>query len=132
MTKSEFRARRGAMGKTQKQLSTLLGVSLRAVHSFEQGWRKVPMHVERQMLLLAMLARRASKAASAPCWKIKKCPADVREQCPAWEFKAGHICWFINGTMCEGRSCRSWGDKVRLCRTCKVFEAAVGPVPEEK
>ncbi len=119
------------MGKTQKELSVLLGVSLQAIHSFEQGWRKVPMHVERQMLLLAMLARRASKAASPPCWKIMQCAPDVRKQCPAWEFKAGHHCWFLNGTMCQGPHRRSWADKMQRCRTCKVFAAAVGPVSEE-
>ena len=114
------------MGKTQKQLAELLGVSLRAIHSFEQGWRKIPVHAERQMLFLAMLPRRASQPV-ARCWEIRRCSPDVRKQCPAWELKAGHFCWFINGTMCQGSAQRSWKAKMDLCRRCKVFLAAVGP-----
>ena len=113
------------MKKTQRQLAEILGTSLRAIHSFEQGWRKVPIHVERQMLLFAMLARRANKP-GAPCWKIKRCSPAVRESCPAWEFKAGDLCWFINGTICKGKSQRTWPDKMKFCRTCQVFIAAVG------
>ncbi|MCK4792980.1 MAG: helix-turn-helix domain-containing protein, partial [Desulfobacteraceae bacterium] len=36
-----LRARK-KLGKTQKQLAELLGTSLKAVHSYEQGWRSVP------------------------------------------------------------------------------------------
>ena len=126
MTKAELRARRLGMGKTQRQLADLLGMSLRAIHSFEQGWRNIPVHVERQMLFLVMLARRASKPA-AVCWATKRCPAHLRKQCPAWEFKAGHFCWFINGTICQGRVRRTWPAKMQICRRCKVFLGAVGP-----
>ena len=125
MTSAELRTSRLGMGKTQRQLADLLGVSLRAIHSFEQGWRKIPVHVERQMLFLIMLARRASKPAAA-CWKTMRCPSDVRKQCPAWELKAGHLCWFINGTICQGTSRRTWKAKMVICRRCKVFLAAVG------
>ena len=39
-------------GKTQNQLARLLGTSFKAIQSFEQGWRNVPAHTERQLLLL--------------------------------------------------------------------------------
>lgn len=126
MTKDELRTRRLGMGKTQRQLADLLGVSLQAIHSFEQGWRHVPVHVERQILFLVMLARRASKP-SAACWTIKQCPIPVRQQCPAWEFQAGHFCWFINGTLCQGTPQRTWTSKMEICRQCRVFLNAVGP-----
>jgi len=126
MTSADFRTRRLAMGKTQRQLADLLGVSLRALHSFEQGWRKVPVHVERQVLFVTMLARRANQPVAA-CWKIRRCPSHIRKGCPAWELKAGQFCWFINGTICQGQSHRTWGDKMQICRDCKVFLAAVGP-----
>jgi len=119
------------MGKTQRQLADLLGLSLRAVQSFEQGCRKIPVHVERQMLFLVMLARHAGKPQPA-CWMIRRCPAHVRKQCPAWELKAGQFCWFINGTLCRGRSQRTWKAKMEICRRCKVFLAAVGPAPAAK
>ncbi|MEI7880625.1 MAG: helix-turn-helix domain-containing protein [bacterium] len=126
MTKAELRKRRMAMGKNQQQLADLLGISVRAIHSFEQGWRKVPVHVERQILFLAMLARATNKPA-APCWTATRCPTDVRKKCPAWELKAGNFCWFINGTLCKGASRRTWKAKMEICRRCKVFLAAVGP-----
>ena len=55
MDHREFQVSRQKLGKTQKQLAGLLGTSLKAIQSFEQGWRTVPAHVERQTLfLLAM------------------------------------------------------------------------------
>jgi DNA-binding XRE family transcriptional regulator len=124
MTSAELRARRLGMGKTQRQMAELVGVSLRAVHSFEQGWRKVPVYVERQILFLAMLAHRSNTPVE-DCWKIKRCRPDVRAQCPAWELKAGQFCWFINGTLCAGKLQRTWKAKMEICRRCKVFQNAV-------
>ncbi len=37
---------------TQKELAQLLITSVKAVSSYEQGWRKVPENVERQVLFL--------------------------------------------------------------------------------
>jgi len=45
----EFLRARKRLGKTQKQLAELLGTSLKAVTSYEQGWRTVPAYVERQV-----------------------------------------------------------------------------------
>ncbi|MEI6808278.1 MAG: helix-turn-helix transcriptional regulator [bacterium] len=131
MTMKEFQARRRGMKKTQRQLADLLGVSLRAIHSFEQGWRRIPVHVERQMLFLVMLARRTHKPVAA-CWVIRQCPPHVRTSCPAWELKAGHYCWFINGTKCQGKTMHTWQAKMQTCRRCKVFLAAVGPAVSER
>lgn len=49
MDSEKFLLARKKLGKTQKQLAELLGTSLKAVHSYEQGWRSVPAHVERQL-----------------------------------------------------------------------------------
>jgi DNA-binding XRE family transcriptional regulator len=122
MNKKEFSQIRYHLGKTQLQLSQLLGVSLKAVQSFEQGWRKVPVHTERQLLLmLALKTSRVNK--NRPCWLIKECPAETRENCPAWEFSAGQICWLINGTICEGAPQKSWRHKIQICRKCGVFQS---------
>jgi len=43
------------------------------------------------------------------------------KKCPAWEFNAGDLCWFINGTKCNGEAHNSWEDKMEECRACKVF-----------
>jgi DNA-binding XRE family transcriptional regulator len=49
MDNKEFHSFRRRFQKTQKQMSHLLGTSPKAVQSFEQGWRKVPRYIERQM-----------------------------------------------------------------------------------
>ena len=54
MESTEFKELRAKLGKTQAQMAQLLGVSLKAVHSYEQGWRSVPAAVERQMYFLTV------------------------------------------------------------------------------
>lgn len=49
MDKAEFKLLRKKLNKTQKQMAQLLGVSIKAIHSYEQGWRTVPGAVERQV-----------------------------------------------------------------------------------
>ena len=49
----EFKSFREKLKKTQRQMAQLLGVSLKAVHSYEQGWRSIPAYVERQVYFLA-------------------------------------------------------------------------------
>jgi DNA-binding XRE family transcriptional regulator len=120
MDNLQFKTLRSRLAKTQKELSQLLGISVKAVHSYEQGWRKVPHHVERQLLFL--LSRVLAPEKEAPkCWDINQCPEEKLSKCPAWEFSAGNMCWFINGTKCSGQAHNSWEDKMEECRTCKVF-----------
>jgi hypothetical protein len=131
MNKLEFQAFRQRLGKTQKQLSELLGTSLKAIQSFEQGWRRVPAHIERQMLFLLAFHKEKAKGVLS-CWDIQSCPEERRRVCPAWEFNAGHLCWFINGTICEGRPRVSWSSKMSVCRRCKVFRNNVGVPGSQK
>ncbi len=120
MENTEFKEFRQRLNKTQNQLSQLLGVSLKAIHSYEQGWRTIPPAVERQIYFL--LARQNSKnIKKQPCWKTKKCDREQKHQCPAWEFNAGDLCWFINGTICDGGIHKKWKDKMKICRSCEVF-----------
>lgn len=121
MQDKEFANIRHYLGKSQKQLAQLLCVSTKAIQSFEQGWREVPTNAERQLLLLLSLKRSLGKN-SIPCWEIKNCPTLWRENCAAWEFKAGHLCWFINGTFCQGKLNESWKEKIKICKQCKVFQ----------
>lgn len=108
--------------KTQTQMAQILGVSPKAIQSFEQGWRNIPVHIERQVLLILALKRRASKK-TKPCWLTRRCPAEDRQNCPAWQFDAGNLCWFINGTICEGTAQRSWEEKMKICRDCEVYQS---------
>jgi hypothetical protein len=114
---SQFRTR---LNKTQKQMGQLLGTSIKAIHSYEQGWRSVPTHVERQVFFLASRKRGGQKGLKS-CWITKKCPKERKTQCPAWEFRAGTLCWFINGTICEGEVQKDWKQKIKLCRKCEML-----------
>jgi len=122
MERKEFKRFRKRMNKTQNQMAQLLGLSNKAVHSYEQGWRNIPAYVERQMLFLISNMRGSSKV-NKPCWVIKKCPSEKKKQCPAWEFKSGKPCWFINGTICDGIVHKNWEEKMKVCRSCEVLKS---------
>ena len=111
---------RNYLGKTQAQLASLLFVSSRSIHGYEQGWRDITPQVERQLLFLLSLKRIGDKSIK-PCWKIKKCPDEWKGKCSAWEFKAGSLCWYITGTFCQGEGQDSWEEKLKKCEKCEVF-----------
>ena len=117
-----FSKARAKLGKTQKALASLLGVSLKAVQSYEQGWRRVPLHVERQIYFLLVNQRKnGTTPKRRDCWNEKKC--SQKKECPAWEFQAGHLCWFLNGTRCECTTDTSIREKMEICRQCQVLSS---------
>lgn len=120
MDTKEFAHFRKKLNKTQKQMAQLLGTSIKAVHSYEQGWRTIPTHVERQVFYLISRVGENRKRKKS-CWTLKKCPAELKKECPAWEFRLGTLCWFINGTICDGKVHRNWEEKMKVCRTCEIF-----------
>ena len=124
MNQSAFIQIRHRLGKTQAELAKLLGVSVKAIQSFEQGWRNVPCHIERQMLLLLALKHEAWDE-SEPCWKRTNCSTHLREACMAWEVQAGYMCWFVNGTVCRGVVHDTWEEKMEVCKGCEVFQSVV-------
>ncbi len=89
MDSKEFIVFRKIINKTQKEMAQLVGTSVKAVHSYEQGWRKVPAHVERQMYFL--LARKMDTKVKK-CWTINKCPKEKKVKCPAFKFNSGNLC----------------------------------------
>ncbi|UCF91945.1 MAG: helix-turn-helix transcriptional regulator [Desulfobacterales bacterium] len=122
MDSNDFKYFRKKLNKTQAAMAQLLGVSLKAVHSYEQGWRSIPAAVERQVYFLVsqnMADRKDRKA----CWETKNCPPEWKNKCPAWEFQAGAYCWFINGTICDGTVQKNWKEKMKICRSCSVFNS---------
>jgi DNA-binding XRE family transcriptional regulator len=122
MDSAEFLQVRQSLAKTQSELARLLCVSPRAIQSFEQGWRNIPASVERQLLLILSFEKSSNKV-RRPCWETQDCPMEWKENCAAWEYKAGQLCWFINGTFCQGKAQENWGGKIKLCRQCKVFQS---------
>ena len=120
MESKEFSRIRHVLGRTQDQIARLLCVSPKAVQSFEQGWRHVPIHIEREMLILLSLKKSADRSAQ-PCWEIKNCPDEWRNNCIVWELQVMHFCWYFNGTYCQGQIRKSWNEKIQLCRECEVY-----------
>ncbi len=121
MDSEQFSQIRKRLRKTQKELAELMGTSLKAICSYEQGWRSVPTHVERQLYFL-LCQKADSENTRQECWNILDCPEDRKVNCPAWEFKAGKLCWFINGTICACKSQKNWHDKIEICRKCEVMK----------
>ena len=122
MDNTEFARFRKNLEKTQKELAQLLGTSLKAIHSYEQGWRKIPPGVERQMFFL-VANKRGNYRPDKPCWKVNDCSPAQRKKCPAWEFQSGTLCWFVSGTICEGEVKENWEEKMKMCRSCNVLKA---------
>jgi len=120
MNSKEFSYLRNKLNKTQKQMAQLLGISIKAIHSYEQGWRTIPAHVERQVFFLVSNMKGA-KRVGKPCWIIKRCPSELKKHCPAWEFQSVKLCWIICGTLCSGVDHKNWKEKMEVCRSCEVF-----------
>ena len=121
MTREEFSKSRKKLGKTQKVLAQLLGVSLKAVQSYEQGWRTIPLHVEQHVYFLLVNQRKDKLIKRKDCWNQKKC--EDKKSCPAWEFQAGHLCWFLSSTQCECTAGKNWKDKMEVCRNCDILSS---------
>ena len=125
MQSEEFVGIRKQLNKTQQEMAHLLGGSVKAVRSYEQGWRRIPAHAQRQMLFLLYLKADNPPAGAQPCWHVLECPEILKLNCPAWEFNAGGFCWFINGTICSGRAHVNWTEKIQLCKQCRAFPAVL-------
>ncbi len=125
MEKAEFSRFRKCLQKTQREMAELLGTSIKAVHSYEQGWRTIPVHVERQVYFLLSRGNPGGDGDGTPCWEINYCPEERRSSCPAWEFRTGNLCWFINGTICGGKPLKNWKEKIEICKSCKVLSHVI-------
>jgi len=120
LEKKEFAQARKNLGKTQKVLASLLGVSLKTIHSYEQGWRSIPSHIERQLFFL-LANQRSREKMIIPCWEVKQC--NLKEECPAWEFQSGHLCWFLCGTLCDCGEYGTCKEKIEICRSCEILKS---------
>jgi transcriptional regulator with XRE-family HTH domain len=91
---------RDIMGRTQTELASALGVSEKAIQSYEQGWRNVPVRVMIQLLVLLALYRKRSLD-DIPCWEIRECPPARRDRCASFTVGSGQFCWFIGSKECH-------------------------------
>ena len=111
---------RAILGRTQSELASAIGVSEKAVQSYEQGWRRVPVRVMIQLLVLLALYRRHTLD-DIPCWEIRKCPTEQRERCASFTVGRGQFCWFIGSKACRPAAMKS-GGPILPCMECPVIK----------
>ena len=127
MGKSEWLLEPGVVREelrlSQAGFADLLGVSTRAVQSWEQGWRKPSSALQKSILLALIAWRQGDNFGARMCWEAKDCPQATRERCLAYRGRQGHLCWFMTGNICQGRRLRNWPDKMAFCGECTFFQA---------
>lgn len=109
---------RRALGMTQSEFADVLGVSARAVQSYEQGWRAVPFSTYLHMFAVLASARR-SALGDKPCWEVTGCPESKRAACRSPRLNSGLFCWLVAGRSCGGRGGRKKGQP--QCADCPVI-----------
>ena len=110
---------RAKIGMTQAKVAQALGISVRAIQSYEQGWREVPTHISLQLLVLAAAYRPASTERKA-CWKITGCLPERQQKCPC-RCTDGRLCWLVSRRMCAGHSANGRND-LSACMSCPVVQ----------
>jgi DNA-binding XRE family transcriptional regulator len=106
---------------TQAGLAKRMGISAKAVQSYEQGWRRLPAPLASHVLLLLAL-HREQNLRHRPCWKVRACPEKTRVQCPSFKVSGGRYCWLVSGRMCAGRSSDDGVQLSSRCVQCPVVE----------
>ena len=109
---------RRALGMTQTEFADVLGVSARAVQSYEQGWREIPSSARLHMFAVLAAARR-STLGDVPCWEVTGCPESTRRTCRSHRLNGGLFCWLVAGRACGRRCGRS--ERQRMCLDCPVI-----------
>lgn len=120
MTSHEFTTIRKKINKSQTELSALLGLSTKAVRSYEQGCRGIPPYVEGHLYQLLSILKHYKNELKA-CWVINQCPPARKKQCSVYKLKAGTLCWMVIGSYCGGKEQVNWREKMKTCHTCNVL-----------
>jgi transcriptional regulator with XRE-family HTH domain len=110
------------MGRTQRQMADLLGVSLKSVESYEQGRRHIPANIQRILYFMLFKANWQRIGRGRPCWIDRKCPDSVRADCLAWITREGLFCWFLTGKLCRSAKEQSRGAP-SSCFECDFFKS---------
>lgn len=120
MIKEEFVRVRKILGKTQKEISMLLGISHKTVESYEQGFRNIPVNMERILYYILFKLNMDKLDGKILCWHVKDCPMDIRKHCIAWLAGEGFFCWFLTGKTCIQEKMLSGGTSEN-CFSCSFF-----------
>jgi DNA-binding transcriptional regulator YiaG len=115
---------RGILGRTQAELAKAMGLSVKAVQSYEQGWRDVPARVMIQLLILLALFRRHTMG-DVPCWETRKCNPAHRSRCASFTMGQGQFCWFVGSEHCLPSRTKRSGPFLP-CMGCPVIKRLLG------
>lgn len=91
---------RGSMGWTQAETATFLGISKKAIESYEQCWRPVPDSVWKELLTLAAVQNHYPHGFQR-CFEVLQCPAEARHECFCCKKMSGKFCWMTASTNCH-------------------------------
>ena len=84
------------------------------------------------MALLLYTARRHGAALGYfSCWRFCGCPPERRDRCVAYRSRQGYLCWFLTGTLCQGKRLRDWQQKRAVCGECRFFQCLMAPPPSK-
>lgn len=115
---------REAVGWTQSETAYFLGVSKKAVESYEQGWRHPPQSVCKQLLTLLAL-QKGYPEGFRPCWEVMRCSPAVREACFCARKMRGHFCWLTCSANCH-QHLGTHDEKLTCCFHCPVVQQFCG------
>lgn len=113
-----MRAVRDILRMTQADIARTLRVSVRAVQSYEQGWRNLPDPLAMQLLTLLAVYKNHPENGQA-CWQQTNCSAEARHACPGFRLTNGRFCWLVAGDVCGRRASQPDGTTLP-CLDCPV------------
>lgn len=111
---------------SQSELAQLVGFSVRAIQSCEQGWRKPSATLEKAVLLVLMAHRNGGTMRDVRCWEYMQCSMERCERCITYLSGQGHLCWFLSGTLCKDSDAHEWEEKRVDCVHCRLFKFLLG------
>ena len=117
---------RKAAGWTQKETAMLLGVSKKAIESYEQGWREPPDAIWKELITLLAL-QRDYPSGYLPCWKLMKCPDAANQDCFCKKRLRGFFCWMTATTNCHRTHPELAHAGIVGCLSCPVVRQFLQP-----
>ena len=122
-----FRRVRSELNITQNEMASILGLSEKAVQSYEQGWRPIPWHVQKMATLLLSLKRRSENGRIIRCLDVQRCTSRRRADCPAYQYGRGEFCWLVEGGCCDDAAPRNWRERLARCSKCEAMKHLFRP-----
>ena len=117
---ADFRHARHELDVTQSEMAYILGLSEKAVQSYEQGWRQPPETIRRLLNVVLVSHRLKRLKHNVACWQQKHCPPALRKSCRAFQLRQGALCWLLKGTKCNAKPSANGKPKSPDCSKCKV------------